>query len=155
MAKPPPSYTGANCVGSLKDRAPTASQSIIRHHSRLQRICSRMKSVREFYMHCFVQKRDYERQSKNYLSVFGGKWSLFHSVKAEADVQYLCVCLKTCYITASDQPERLDQAGELGCKKEGKIKRGGKKSHNSTPNSVHLLLVEPFSAEQVKVILKI
>lgn len=77
MAKPPSSYTEANCVGSLKDfifckdRAPTVSQSKIRHRSHLQRICSRMKSVGEFYMHCFVQKRDYERQSKK---LFIGLW---------------------------------------------------------------------------------
>lgn len=59
-------------------------------------------------------KEGYERQSKNYLPAPEGKLSLFHSVQAEADVQYLCVCLKTCYIAASHQRERLDQCGDLG-----------------------------------------
>lgn len=71
------------------------------------------KSKRILYA-LLCPKKDYERQSKNYLPVLRGKLSSFHSVKAEADVQYLCVCLKTCYITASNQREHLDQSGELG-----------------------------------------
>lgn len=45
-----------------KDRTPTVSQSIIRHLSKLQRICSRKK--REFYMHCFVQKKIMKGRAK-------------------------------------------------------------------------------------------
>lgn len=61
-AKPSPNYPGANWVGSLRDVfADTEHQqcpgSIIRHPRSLQRICSRKKRVREFYMGCFVQKK--------------------------------------------------------------------------------------------------
>lgn len=95
-AKPSPSYTGANCVGSLRcfcrDRAPTVPSSIIRHLSNLQRIRSRKKRVREFYMRCFVQKQIMKGRARTILPVFGGKLNSFHSVQAEADVQYLCVC---------------------------------------------------------------
>lgn len=95
-AKPSPSYTGANCVGSLRcfcrDRAPPVSSSIIRHLSNLQRIRSRKKRVREFYMPCFVQNRIRKGRARTILPVLGGKLNSFHSVQAEADVQYSCVC---------------------------------------------------------------
>lgn len=47
-----------------EDRTPTVSQSIIRHLSKLQRIRSRKKRVREFYMHYFVQKKIMKGKAK-------------------------------------------------------------------------------------------
>lgn len=47
-----------------EDRTPTVSRTIIRHLSKLQGIRSREKSVREFYMHCFVQKKIMKGRAK-------------------------------------------------------------------------------------------
>lgn len=58
-------------------------------------------------------------RAKTIYQSYGENEVHFIQLKLKADVQYLCLCLKTCYVTAPTQREHLDQSGELRVYKEG------------------------------------
>lgn len=101
-------------------------------------------------------KEGYERQSKNYLPASGGKLSLFHSVQAEADVQYLCVCAwRPVTLQLLTNVNVWISVESWGCKNRGKKKKTkGKKKRwcqNLTPSGVHLPFVErAFNTELLR-----